>query len=1348
MDPSKTFSHYTCTLCKTNFESEKVVIQHISRCHGYKFKEKFRYENFFNYNCSKCNYSNHSKAKMLRHYALAHLKYHLCVPCDKVFITKKRYLNHLDTKHLDEEQNISFFDYENVFNRFIIRRANFEVDREKSIPMLMYLKYREAIKEELKSHLEKHNFIRVMFTLHCVFEKIDVQGEVVARQTLCITSGQLEHFTYYSLHNFKEFISRAANTLNENLDSIETTGSGMIMKYISDLDIRIAIPTFVGGCTNSEDLYAYYNEKVKSFGLLQKTFRDFSDPNSEDCFLHAVSAGILLRDHKHIDVDKKVFKMLARRYYELTFMENSENKKKLKKFEFPFNIKYAKAFENAFSHLNLAINIWTINTDDCFVLYSSQQPASMKRIDLCLIQHNHDVQVTGHFVALNNPGEFVRYCKRYIYQKRDRALDKPYLYCMYCNFCFKSKSIFTSHINACKNKHYQRMKFAKKDDVFQFDRTKNAQCKSAFIGFVDFEAKMEPVSNEKNYNTHKCENCRVGGPVRHCDHSERAVCMQVPMTFSFLLYTSSGKLVYRKTVSSDTDIMDQFFDTLEDVNTQLEGKINQFKELHMSDKNEKHFQRQTSCYICQGNFVPGNDRKWSKVRDHCHATPPFYNKSTRKWESKYLGAAHQICNLNRRQPKFIPIYIHNFMSYDSNFLLNHINSKKSLLEKVKQISGLPYNSNKFRSLTFNNFKFLDSFQMLAGSLSDLVDNLSQDKDHSDMVLLQQTISNKPDHLTLLMKKAAYPYEWVRSCEQLKNATNFPPYEVFISSLRNNENIPREHYEQGKEVFEKLKCKNMLEYTELYCELDTVLLAEVIFEFRNTIFEKFMLAIENYISLPQLAFDACLKTIERPIGKISIPTMVLMFEQNIRGGISFVNNRHEKIDAEKDESLLYIDANNLYGWAQKMYLPTGEYSWCSTRTIANLDWVSMKSDQPYGYVAEVDISFPENTHDLLDNLPLAPEHMDITYDKLSPYSQTVQNNILGSTAYSYKQRKLVTSLEPKTRYLVHYLNLKLYIQLGAQITKVHNVIKFRQEDFIKPFIELASEERAKAKTKFAQNLWKLLANSLYGKFIQDVRKYSKIIFCNDEHHLNRLLRSPYFIDCHTLSEKICLVHMRNETILLDRLYSVGFSILELSKFYMYSVWYQFIKPVFKEDAQLVLTDTDSFVIKFKNHTKHDALTKLAPIMDFSNFPDQFNIIKDKNSRKKIPGYFKDEYPTGIIQEAVGIRSKCYFLKIDPDFNYYNPTESTSHVVCKGISSSISNNFPLDLFKQCIYSDKTLVKTTMNRIRAKKRKLQTISITKRTLSSGDDKRYQTCNIHSVPYGSKYAKLDSCHKCAYNM
>ena len=104
-----------------------------------------------------------------------------------------------------------------------------------------------------------------------------------------------------------------------------------------------------------------------------------------------------------------------------------------------------------------------------------------------------------------------------------------------------------------------------------------------------------------------------------------------------------------------------------------------------------------------------------------------------------------------------------------------------------------------------------------------------------------------------------------------------------------------------------------------------------------------------------------------------------------------------------------------------------------------------------------------------------------------------------------------------------------------------------------------------------------------------------------------------------------------------------------------------------------------------------------------------------------------------------------MNIEPDSQYTTNDTVKTHTVCKGTPHNISANFPLELYKSCIFSPNTIVKSTMHKIRVKKRKLHTLSITKQAMSSGDDKRFQTCKLHSVPYGSKYAKYDVCVKCS---
>lgn len=1320
------FWKYQCCYCPFHSSVKKTVKNHTRTEHNATNLDVSFYKR-----CVKCLFTSENEVKIFRHYLIDHRRYIECVKCDRLSSSRTKYVYHLNKHHLSDvnfDECRDFCNQENIFNRVLIKRLNFDPYEEISIEYMLFLKYRKKIKEELKSVVRKYRYAKTMFITHCYFEKIDMEGNVLDDCVIPITSGCLQDIREFDLYHFKSFLNSMLQRTMANMEKIELLGSGLVMRYITNFDIRFCIPTLIGGCNKNPDY-----QQLKKFNIAEKYLSDFSNSDDNYCFLYAVAAAKVLQKTPLIASRPDEFRRETLIYYNLHF----NNAIVKKRFKFPFHIKHCKRFENYFTKLQIAANIWTVCNGQLFTLYQSKQDWSISRIDIFLYQSHHEAAV-GHYAAINNTNAFLRSVKQFCFSVRKSIIGRKTYYCDKCVSVFTSARLFRSHVYRCKNPNGQKIEYAEKGDKVVFDSTTRRQCKAAYIGFLDFEAKMTTVTNEQNFKRTKCENCRDGGPVRHCNHSERELSYQDPMTYSFYVFSSGGKLLFQKTYSSDQDVMEDFFKTLEACEEELAHMNNAYKTLHMSDRLQTLFEKEEVCWICKNEFVPG-DKKYGAVPDHCHLTPPTFNKEECCLESKYLGAAHSICNLQRQSPNHIPVYVHNFMSYDSNFILKHLDVK----EDASSIKCMPYNSNKLRTLTLQKWKFLDSYQMLSGSLADLVNNLSLDK--TDFELVRQGLGISNENVKLCTKKAAYPYEWVNSVSQLKNAVAFPPYKCFYSTLK-GDNISIQQYKEGKEIYEKFKFKNMLEYTEFYCKLDTLLLAEVMFSFRDTIYNTFELAIENFISLPQLSFDACLKTLDgKSIEKLHDPAMVTLLEQNIRGGVSFVNNRHEVIRDTDDECLLYIDANNLYGWAQKMFLPVGEYEWVRENQFSKLNWTRMTHNQAVGYIAEVDLEFPPDIHKKLDNLPLAPDHENIDYDKLSPYSKVIQENILGKKrAKRYKQSKLVTSLSTKKRYVIHYLNLKLYLSLGAKLTKVHNVIQFKQQDILKPFIEFASKMRAESKTKFATDLWKRLANSLYGKFIQDVRKYSNVHFVDDEKRLGYYINSVYFKDVSKISDDLCMVLMQNSSLVLDKLYGIGFTILELSKFFMYKTWYDFIQPEFGDSAELVVTDTDSFVIKFNNHSKAEALKKLSPIMDFSNFPKDSSFYNE--SKKKIPGYFKDEYPGGLIKEAVNVRSKCYFLDVQPDSNVSNPINKTSHVVCKGISQSVSSKFPLSLYKECIYSKHVQLYTTMHRIRSKKRQLCTTAITKQTLSSGDDKRYQTCAIHSLPYGSVYKKMFNrkCIKC----
>jgi hypothetical protein len=101
-----------------------------------------------------------------------------------------------------------------------------------------------------------------------------------------------------------------------------------------------------------------------------------------------------------------------------------------------------------------------------------------------------------------------------------------------------------------------------------------------------------------------------------------------------------------------------------------------------------------------------------------------------------------------------------------------------------------------------------------------------------------------------------------------------------------------------------------------------------------------------------------------------------------------------------------------------------------------------------------LDYPSHIHNLHSDYPLAPESAVIDPADLSPYTQSLADKLgISSTGGC---RKLVATLKPKRRYAVHYRNLKLYVQLGMVVTKIHRVISFKQSRWLKTYIDFNTE----------------------------------------------------------------------------------------------------------------------------------------------------------------------------------------------------------------------------------------------------------------------------------------------------
>ena len=404
-----------------------------------------------------------------------------------------------------------------------------------------------------------------------------------------------------------------------------------------------------------------------------------------------------------------------------------------------------------------------------------------------------------------------------------------------------------------------------------------------------------------------------------------------------------------------------------------------------------------------------------------------------------------------------------------------------------------------------------------------------------------------------------------------------------------------------------------------------------------------------------------------------------------------NNKYMKnYDKSKESSYIqYLDANNLYGAAMSKKLPINGFKWVNDISGINKKFVKSydKKISDKGYILEVDVDYPSKLYKLHSDMPFLPERMKID-----------------------KTQKLVCNLRDKKKYVVHISILKQILNHGLKLTKVHRVIEFNQEAWLKKYIDINTELRKKASNDFEKYFFKLMNNAVFGKTMENVRKHRDIKLVKTDCKRNKLVSEPNYHTMKLISENLSITEMKKVKVKMKKPKNLGLSILEISKIIMYEFWYDYM-------------DTDSLIMNIKTKDFYkDIAQDVEERFDTSNYDVDRPLPKGKN--KKVIGLMKDELGGGIITEFVALRPKTCSYMTD-EFIEMKKAKGTKKCVIKKM-------LKFEDYKKCLFDNEAMLKS-QQRFKSENHEVYTENINKIALSSNDDKKIVALDrITSYPYG----------------
>ena len=1068
-----------------------------------------------------------------------------------------------------------------------------------------------------------------------------------------------------------DIAKRVTEALQEIISAFDTFvqgGSGWILNQVLQMIVCIdRFPLFTGGCGGRSFLPPSLRATKSILCPL--------NCSENDCFVSAVALALCYKREgvsrtnpsRLTRFHKQVIKQLFPPGFDL----------------FPVNIRDVLRFERR-SDISVSVYMYNNKYKVLTPRYVSQEK---KKYHVDLLLHRQ------HYYAITNLAAVVR--------GETRTNTRRSFVCRFCLAYFSSRKAYEFHEQIC-TRTGQPIKMPPTENAFLRFKNHENMLEAPFVIYADIESAIFPKEDNAS-SSKKLISTRAHECIAWC-------CMTVCRVKPELSSPAPVMFVGENSLDAFFAHLHQEYQRISNILFEQKQPFNGFSPEEMTD-----FVSTRQCTFCGIEFGEGPQ---AKVCDHCHIT------------GNYRMALCSTCNLTKAATKsVVPVFFHGLMNYDSHFLIQEMHKFKG------GIKIIPRNSEKYLAFRVGNYFFKDSYQFLADSLATLASNLvSKGEENFYHLAKFFPVKEKRD---LMFRKGVFPYNYITSLDVLKE-TRLPPKDAFFNDLSGT-HISDNDYAFAQSVWNAFECQTLEDYLRVYLLTDVLLLTDCFENFRNTCFRDYGLDPVRYFSLAHYSFDAFLKQSGVILELFTEPNQYYFCNSGIRGGLSMVSKRFSEAnnkylsnyDRDKpDKYILYLDCNNLYGRCMMDFLPCGDFKWehpIDADLISKI--LSQPADADEGYILECDLFYPESVHDLHEDYPLAPERKVVPYRYLSPYARALcdRHGLKGSTGTP----KLLATLEDKERYVLHYRNLQLYLELGMQLGQVYNVLSFAQKPVFQRYVELNSKRRAASTNAFDVNLYKCMNNSNYGKTLERADNRTIIKLVNTLKKYFAGVSKTTFKSSKIINPNLVSLELKHVLMKVEKPMYLGFVILELAKYYMYQFHYKVMKNHFGERIKLLYTDTDSLVYEIDSedvYQEFHSSPELMKAFDFSNYPKDHLLFSDE--RKKIPGYFKDETASLPIEKFIGLRSKMYCIKHAPDA--HEESEPCEIRMAKGVKRPVvQNDLRFKHYEECLFEGKKF-EHDFHTIKSSRHKVVTSHQSKVSLSSFDDKRWLSDCVHSLPYG----------------